>query len=223
MPTVKHFASSMEIMNADDTPPPGPDVNADIERATESLTKLAVLRNKVWQCGFPPLPVLVNNFDADCTFTSSYNLLMTIFQNQAPEFYAGQDKRTFCKNQIYPAIRMHTELKAFVVAHESSPDELKVYIHNNTTILYNVMLSCFRVYVMNMLQNKNIDLRFRGHEDVTRDDAVCREMQQWLLESCGLDCKDMSFTAMIQKFVFVSVTEHENIVSALNMALKVFE
>ena len=219
----------MEIMDVVDTPPSGPEIAKDIDRATESLTKLAALRNKVWQCGFPPLPVVVNNVDADRTFTSSYNLLMTIFQNQPPGFYGGQDRATFCKNQIYPAIRMHTEFKAFVDQHakcfdeELPQDNMEAYIHSNITLFYNVILSCFRVYIMNMLENTNIDLRFRDHDDISSDDIVCKEMQQWLLESSGLDCTNMRFTQMMETFVCMSVSEHDAIMTALNKTLNAFD
>ena len=183
IPGIEPGITTTESVTED--PPDGPDVNEDVHKATESLAKLAVLRSKVWQCGFPPLPVIVNN-DSD-TIRPATALLMTIFQNQPPGFYSGVDKSTFCKNQIYPAIQMHSELKEFGRLHEDTKHALENYVCNNTEILYDVVVKCFRTYISNMLQMPDIDLRFKSCADVTDKDVVAQEMKQWLHESCGYE------------------------------------
>lgn len=218
IPGIEPSITTTESVTAED-PPDGPDVNEDVRKATESLAKLAVLRSKVWQCGFPPLPVIVNNGNGDTTTTSSFSLLMTIFQNQPPGFYSGIDKSTFCKNQIYPAIQMHSELKEFGRLHEDTMHTLENYVSENTEVLYDVVVKCFRTYISNMLQMPNIDLRFKSCADVTDKDVVAQEMKQWVHESCGYEAAHQNYSALLCKFFQVAISEHEEIMSALEICI----
>lgn len=203
-------------------PPDGPDVSEDLRKATESLAKLAALRSKVWQCGFPPLPIVVNNGNGDTTVTSSFSLLMTIFQNQPPGFYSGVDKSTFCKNQIYPAIQMHSELKELGRLHEDTDHYLETYVRSNTELLYDVVVKCFRTYVSNMLQMSHMDLRFKSCTDVTDQDQVAQEMKQWLRESCGYEAVHQNYTALLCKFFQVAISQHDEIMTCLEACVASF-
>ena len=150
--------------------------NADTERA---MIRLAQLREKVWGCGFPPLPMMVIGEDGEERVASSFAFLMAVFQNTPPGWYSGQDARQFGARQVGAAIEMHEGIAAVGLVHG---DTLPVSAQEQ---IYDVACHAFRKYV-SVVTSSSPDLRFVPYEDIDKTHRVVGECRQWMLETAGI-------------------------------------
>lgn len=187
-----------------DPAPAGP--STDTERA---LLRLAQLREKVWGCGFPPLPMMVTGEDGADSVASSFAFLMAVFQNTPPGWFAGQDRREFGARQIGAALEMHEGIAAIGLVHG---DTLPVEARRE---IYDVTCAAFRKYV-GVVVAAPPDLRFLPFEDVDGQSRVAQEARQWLLESSGVTVPhDAPYSEVLVHFGDCALEQSDEVLTSL--------
>ena len=180
--------------------------NADTERA---MIRLAKLREKVWGCGFPPLPMMVIGEDGEERVASSFAFLMAVFQNTPPGWYSGQDARQFGARQVSAALEMHEGIAAVGLVHG---DTLPVSAQEQ---IYDVACHAFRKYV-SVVTNSSPDLRFVPYDDIDKTHRVVGEYRQWMLETAGIRVSDdCSYTQVLKTFAECALRENDQVLKNL--------
>ena len=189
--------------------PPGPAAQPSTT-AERAMVRLAQLREKVWGCGFPPLPMMVTGEDGADSIASSFSFLMSVFQNTPPGWFAGQNKREFGARQLAAAIEMHEGIAAIGLVHgDTLPMEARREI-------YDVTCAAFRKYVSVVCMCGCGDLRFLPFEDVDSNSRVAQEARQWLLEASGLSVpSNASYSTVLEHFGDSALAMSDEILTSL--------
>ena len=182
---------------------------ADAAQTERALIRLAQLREKVWGCGFPPLPMMALNDEGEHAVASSFALLLAALQNMPPGFTAHQDPRAFAANQVAAVLEMHEGIAAIGLV---EGDSLTVVALEQ---IYDVICACFRKYV-SVLLGTTPGIRFVPVSDVAPDHRVVREGRQWLLESASEELPPhATYRTVLQTFTKVALESSDVVLHEL--------